>query len=456
MFEELVIIGGGPAGIEAAREAAKSDLNVTLVSAGKIGGRAGWHSLLPSKVWLAAAESAQELAGKTGGASSFWEPASIVARIAQVKEAWNGATEAELIDAGVQVVYGMASFVSPEEVVVKDGENNVSASYSGAPIIIATGSVPFFPPGLKPDGRRVIAPRLLSKLSKLSSSMLVVGAGATGCEAAYLFNALGVDVTWIVDQYGILPLFQEQAGEALGDALSEQGVSIVAGQMVETLERGEDSVKAVLMDGERIEAEMAFVAVGRRPDWSALDLAAAGLEPDAGGRIAVDAYGRSVNPLVYFAGDSDGGIMTANKAHAQGRIAARSIAGLDVDPFMTKTLVQPVYTSPQVAQVGDMDAAEGLSFTRVHFKETLKSYLLQEGDGFLDLAYREADGRVLGAVAVGAHAADILSPVAAAIKLEGNIEDMAALFAGYPSLSELSFIAARGASRSARELQPDS
>ncbi|MFN2103618.1 MAG: dihydrolipoyl dehydrogenase family protein [Candidatus Promineifilaceae bacterium] len=450
MVKECVIIGGGPAGIEAAREAVKLGLDVSLVSAGEIGGRAGWHSLLPSKVWLAAAETAQELAAATGGEAASQEPPDIIERIARVKADWNNQARQELEDAGVQIVYGMASFVSAEEVQVRDGEGNIAAAFSGKPVIVATGSAPFFPPGMKPDGRRVIAPRLLSKLSKLPATMLVIGAGATGCEAAYLFNALGVQVTWIVDQFGILPLFPEQAGRALGEALSRQGVTIEAGQMVETLERDEDRVTAVLMDGRRVEAEMAFVAVGRRPDRTALNLAAAGLEAEGGG-IRVDEYGRTANPLVYFAGDVGGGIMTANKAQAQGRIAVRSIAGADVDPFTAKTLIQPVYTLPQVAQVGDMAGGDDGAVTRVRFAQTLKSYLLPEGEGFLDLAYCSSDGRVLGAVAVGPHAADILSPVALAIRLGGRVNDMAAVFAGYPGLSELGFIAARGALPQKRE-----
>ena len=270
----------------------------------------------------------------------------------------------------------------------------------------------------------------------------MVGAGATGCEAAYLFNARGVSVTWIVDQYGILPLFEKGAGEALGATLAEQGVNIVRGQMVAELEREEDGVTAVLTNGDRHEAEMAFVAVGRRADLDNLNLWTVGLEVGENGRIHVDEHGRTSNPRVYLVGDVDGGVMTANKAQAQGRIAARHLAGVPVMPFELSTLIQPVYTEPQVAQVGDVG---GKTSTRVPFGQSLKSHLLAEGDGFLQLYYDE-DGRVLGAVAVGPHAADVLSPVAVAIKLGGGLEDLAGLYAAYPSLSELSFIAAREAS----------
>jgi dihydrolipoamide dehydrogenase len=137
----------------------------------------------------------------------------------------------------------------------------------------------------------------------------------------------------------------------------------------------------------------------------------------------------------------DGGVMTANKAQAQGRIAVRHLAGKEVTPFDLSTLIQPVYTEPQVAQVGDVG---GESSVRIPFAQSLKSHLLNEGDGFLQLYY-DQDGRVLGAVAVGAHAADVLSPAAVAIKLGGSLDDLAELYAAYPSLSELPFIAARAA-----------
>lgn len=445
MSKEIVVIGGGPAGIEAAREAVKLGLRVTLVSAGPVGGRAGWHSLLPSKVWLAAAEGVQEVAAVSADGVVPWGPKSILARLAEVKQGWNAQAQQELDALGVPVLNGMASFASPNLLQVQDGEGRISASFSEMPVIVASGSVPVFPPGLKPDGKRVIAPRLLSKLDEMPSRIVVIGAGATGCEAAYMFNALGVAVTWIVDQFGILPQFQQEAGEALGEALSRQGVQIAAGQMVKTLERKEDKVTAVLMNGERCEADMAFVAVGRRPDWDGLNLPAAGVESAADGRIHVDGYGRSANPLLYLVGDADGGVMTANKAQAQGRIAVRYIAGAMVSPFDMATLIQPVYTDPQVAQVGNVSGGAGTAVVGVSYSESLKSHILLEGAGFLQLLYGEEDGRILGAVAVGPHAADVLSPVAAAIKLEGCIDDLAAIYGAYPALTELPFIAARRA-----------
>ena len=440
MSNEILVIGGGPAGIEAAREAAKVGLRVTLVSAGPVGGRAGWHSLLPSKVWLAAAEAAQQGGAGADSESPAVDVQVILDDLATVKKAWNGQELVSLDDLDVTVLQGAAVFSPGGEVRVLDGQGELTASFKDIPAIVASGSVPVFPPALKPDGRRVIAPRLLSKLAKLPQSMLVVGAGATGCEAAYLFNALGVSVTWIVDQYGILPRFAPWVGETLGEALRKQGVTIVSGEMVADLEREEAKVTAILVGGSRYEAQMAFVAIGRRSDLDALNLAAAGLEVGADGRIQVDEYGRTLNPSIYLIGDAEGGVMTANKAQAQGRIAARKLAGRETAPFDERLVIQPVYTEPQVAQVGDVSGEVSLS---VPFARSLKAHLLPDGEGLLQLYYDESDGRILGAAAVGPHAADVLSPVLVAMRLDGRLDDLAGLYAGYPSLSEVAFVAAR-------------
>lgn len=437
MSDKLVVVGAGPAGIEAALEAARLGWEVHLVSDGPVGGRAGWHSLLPSKVWLDAAEGARH--------GHPIDPVDIVSRVAAVKKTWNEQARQALEAMQVTVHSGVAVFHGPNSLGVQNGEGAETVVFEGLPVIAAPGSVPVFPGPLKPDGKRVLAPRFLSKLEGLPQSIIVVGAGATGCESAYMFNALGVEVTWIVDQYGILPQLYEPAGIALGEALSGQGVTIRAGHMVAELRREGDGVTAVLVDGELRTAEMAFVAVGRRPDWERLNLAAAGIAPADGQPLALSAFGQTANPLVYVVGDADGRAMTANKAAAQARIAARHACGAETGPFSYDFVPQPVFSEPQVAQVGQMDG-EGIAVARVPFTESLKGHIVNEG-GFLALAYEAAGGRVRGATAVGPHAADAVAPVMMALRLQAAVRDLAGLYGAYPTLSELPFIAAREAMR---------
>jgi len=446
-MKNIIVIGGGPAGIEAARTAASTGQKVIIVSDAPLGGRAGWHSLLPSKVWLTAADTLGLLAGTYAlglePVDSVINRQQVLARIKQVKEAWNQSQKAELAALDVEIVTGLASFVTEDSIDVHDPDGKLIQTLTADAFIVTTGSVPRFPPNLKPDGKRVIAPRFASHLKGLPKSMVVIGAGPTGCEFAYLFNRVGVDVTWIVDDLGVLPQMHPDAGKALGLALVRQGVRMVQGQFADRIERDDDGITAVLQDGSRYSAEMAFVAIGRMPDWGRLNLVAAGLQPE-NGHVAVDGYGRcQTNLKIYLAGDVDGGWMIANKAMAQARIAAKSAASVSTSPYNPNNIVLATYTEPQVAQVGEVRSGERVSHVRVPYSAVLKAHLLPEGEGFVELTYRESDRRLLGGLAVGTHAADLLTAVALAIHLKADIDALADIFPAHPTLGELVFMAAR-------------
>lgn len=445
----IVVIGGGPAGIEAALAAATAGAGVTLISDGPVGGRAGWHSLLPSKVWLAAADTAGVVAetGVVGLAQSDAprpEPEAILARIKVVKEAWNEEQAQALATAGVVVLHGRATLAGPDRVVVDGEGRDEQQSLEADKIIIAVGSVPIFPQGMKPNGRQILAPRFASHLSPLPESVVVVGAGATGCEFVYLFNRLGVEVTWIVDQFGVLPAFVPEAGTLLKETLVARGVRLVEGQMADHIETGEGGATVVLADGTTHAAAVAFVAIGRQPDLDGLDLEAAGLDAPVG--VVTDAYGRSDEPAIYVVGDAAGAPMVANGATAQAWVAGRHAAGAPVTPYRPESTVAAIYTEPQVAQVGRLDG-EALVTVQIPFSASLKGRLLPEEEGFLQLAYEEESGHLAGAAAAGPHAADLLAPVAVALQLDATLSDLETLYPAHPTLSELPFTAIRRVAR---------
>lgn len=442
MSRQIIIIGGGPAGVEAARAAAKNGAEVTVVSTTPVGGRAGWASLLPSKVWLTAADSlglaaVANLLGLTGDRMQP-SPGNIVARIKKVKAAWNGHIAQDLADLGVRVVQGTAVFQSPTTVLVKKGEDDAGETMSADAFIVATGSVPIFPPTMKPNGTTIIAPRFASALDELPPSIAVIGAGATGSEFVYLFNRMGVKTTWIVDQFGVLPDFDLEAGQFLAETLAKRGVNLVEGQMADHIDQTDDGVTIVLADGSQHEAAMAFVAIGRQPDTANLNPEMTGVALEKG-TVVVDGYGRSSQPHIYFAGDVTGAPMVANRAMAQAWVAGQHAAGASPTTFQPETVVAAIYTEPQVAQVGRLD---GLTVER-SFQANLKARLLPHSEGFVKLAYDEENGRLLGGAAVGPHAADMLAPVAVAIQAGTTIQAFGNIFAAHPTMSELAFAAAR-------------
>lgn len=448
MANHVLVIGAGPAGLEAARAAAMAGARVTLVSEGPIGGRAGWDSLIPSKVWLAAADSfgQVEQAAALGVALSSNprpDPVAVLARIRIVADDWSIQQTKGLNNLGVEIITGVAVFEAPHQVTVKQSEGETGIRLKADAVIIATGSTPFFPPNLKPDGKRILAPRFASHLESLPDDIIVIGAGATGSEFTYLFNRLGIKVTWIVDSYGVLPAFAPAAGRFLAETLTRRGVNMVVNQLADRLEADDAGVTVVTANGAQVRAAMVFVAIGRFPDLSRLNLAAVGLPVPARQALPTDHFGRSPLPAIYAVGDAAGMPMLANRAMAQAWVAGRHAAGVATSPFRPETVIQAIYTEPQVAQVGRV-AGEELQTVRLSFNEGLKAHLLPEGEGLIELAY-DRDRRVAGAVAVGPHAADALAPVALAIQMRASLDDLAAVHGAHPTVSELAFMAARSA-----------
>ena len=453
MGEKVIVIGGGPAGIEAARAASAVGAQVTLVSEGPVGGRAGWHSLTPSKVWLTVADTLGLLskASVFGGelhAPVRLDSGAVLARIQAVMQAWNGTALAELESLGVRVLTGVASFESASRLKVEDEEGAIVARLQSDAIIVAAGSVPRFPAEMRPDGDRVLAPRFASRLEALPADIVVVGGGATGSEFAYLFSRLGVQVTWVVSPRGVLPMFAPDLGRSLAEVMERRGVRLMVGPRVNRIDHVADGIVVSAEAGERYEASMAFLAMGRQPDVGKLNLGAVGLQPAPSGELQTDPFGRTAIPCVYAVGDVTGKPMLANQAMTQAWVTGRHAAGAPTPPYRPEAVVNAVFTEPQVAQVGVVgELAHDAEMVRVPFTSSLKAHLLAEPEGFVQVHYSAQAGSVLGGFAFGPHAADVLAPVAVAIQLGATIEDLAATGGANPTISELAFLAARKAQR---------
>jgi dihydrolipoamide dehydrogenase len=301
---------------------------------------------------------------------------------------------------------------------------------------------------MQPDGERVLAPRFAGRLEALPADIVVVGGGATGCEFAYLFGRLGVRVTWLVSPRGVLPMFAPVAGRFLTEAMARLGVELVIGPRAQRIEHVADGVIVRTEAGQGYEASAAFLAIGRWPDVGKLNLAATGLEPGPSDELQTDPFGRTSVPSIYAVGDVTGTPMLANQATAQAWVAGRHAAGVPTPPFRPEAVVSAVYSEPQVAQVGVVDGgAPGIEQVHVPFSVSLKAHLLAESEGFVELFYQAQTGSVVGGVAGGPHAAEVLAPIAVAIQLGATIEDLAAAGSANPTLSELAFLAARRARR---------
>ncbi len=451
MSKRLVVLGGGSVGVHAAVEAARLGADVTLISEGEIGGRTTWDSLVPSKVLLTAADTVLDARYAPHRGVKLASPevhvAHLMERIRQRTRQWGEVQQSALQRAGVQVVHGVASFADARMVKVQTeegGEQHVPFDLA----LIATGSVPIFPPSMKPDGKRVLAPRFASSLQSLPEHLVMVGGGVTGSEFAYLFRVLGAAVTVVTDMPRLLPRADEEASQLLEHAFRQMSIEVLLSSPVEGVTATDSHVQVRLVDGRTLEGSHAFIAIGRRADLSRLNLEAAGLFPDPTG-IPLNEYLQSPVPHIYAVGDAAGPPFTLNRGWAQAQVAVRHALGLPTPPFRAELVVEAVYTQPQVAQVGVTETQarqQGISVTslRARYADNLKAQLLGETEGFVKLVVEENTGELLGGSAAGSHAADILAPLAMTMALGGTVETVASLYPAHPTLVELLHEAARG------------
>ena len=433
--KQIIVIGGGPAGTQAALAAAGPGRHVTLVSDGLPGGRAAWQNLMPSKLWLEARPPV--------------DMDRMRDQLDRVVGTWQRQLLDELEHASVELVLGTGSFVSSHEIQVVPPEGGYPDTYTADAFILATGSVPFLPPGLQTDGERILAPHLVMQMKALPRDMIVIGAGGPATEYVDAFSRLGVIITWITGPVAALSAYPQDAGRFITGVMERRGVRIISGMMARQVERVGDGVRVKTADGAVHQAETAFIAIGHRPDLQRLNLPAAGLRVGSSGAMATDPYGRTAVPHIYLAGDA-ASPLSANISIAQGRVAGWHAAGLDVEPLHLDQAVMAIYTDPQIAMVGRMsDRTQVLHKIRVPFSACLRAHLqLQpwraEESGFVEVAY-DAERRITGALAVCPEAAEILAPLAVALRAGMRIEDLAAVHTAHPTFTELAILAARTA-----------
>ena len=437
---DVIVIGGGPAGVEAAIAAAPYADSVVIISEGPVG---DWGKLMPSRVWLAALDQMEMLKQspllRTAFKPGAFDLDLIAAHTDWVAGSWRKYITEELNRKGVQISIGRASFNSPNQVQITS--NTGRQVLSAHTIIIASGAVPNFSPGFEPDGERVFSTSTIDQMKTLPKSIIVVGDGPIGFEFVDIFSRLDVSITWIVLAGGPRSGFGTEADEFLIRILRERGVRVKAGPSIECIERGNDAV-SVIQNSLTIEAEMAFVNLGHSPNLGSLNLQAAGVEVNERGRLEPDEFGRSNISNIYVAGDAIQ-FGPGTIAMGQARVAGLHAANKKTSPLDLESTVISFGLNPQVARVGIIQRDDGsVQSVAVPFRATILSHVNSELEGFIRVAW-DNEGRVVGGLAIGRNAADALAPIAMAIKTRVSINDLAEMQGPHPNISELPYITAR-------------
>lgn len=440
----VVIVGGGPAGYEAALVARQLESEVTLVERSGLGGAAVLTDVVPSKTLIATAEwrsfveSAEELGIHGGHADEALrvDLAEVNARVRALAEQQSQDIRVRLEREGVQIVDGTGRLIAPDVVAadVDDEVREISADI----VLIATGATPRVLPAARPDGERILSWTQLYSLSELPERLIVVGSGVTGAEFAGAFGSLGCDVVLISSRDRVLPGEDPDAAALVEDAFRRRGMQVMSRSRASAAERRGDGVVVTLDDGREVTGSHCLLAVGGIPNSAGIGLEEVGVGTTPSGHIQVDRVSRTTVPQVYAAGDVTGVLPLASVAATQGRIAMWHALGDAVTPLDPRLVPATVFTSPEIATVGvgqEEAAAHDAQVVTVPLARNARAKMQGIHEGFIKVVSRVGDGTVLGGVVVSPRASELVHVLTLAVATRITVDQLSSAMTIYPSLS---------------------
>lgn len=426
---DLVVIGGGAAGLAAARTAVRRHALVLLIAQGALGGDCTFTGCVPSKALIEAAARGQRFQAAMASVRTAVET------IAATED--DNALRRE----GIEVAHGWARFRAR-------GEIDLDGRRLRAPrFVVATGAGPAVPmlPGLGDVG--YLTNETVFDLERLPRSLVVLGGGAVGCELAQAFARLGAAVTVVEAVPRILAREEPEASDAVAGAMAADGVAVRTGADVTAVEAlGDSGVCMHLADGEVVAADRLLVSVGRAGRTAGLGLEAAGVAVDARGFVVTDDHLATATRGIWAAGDVTGRLQFTHAADLMGRIAAtNALSRARRMRFEASAIPWVTFTTPEVARVGLTEAEAAASGGRVAYlpmAEVDRAVVSGETAGFIKLVagrrpvLRNAGGgRVLGATVVAARGGEVIHEAALAMRTRMFTGRLAQTTHAYPTWS---------------------
>jgi dihydrolipoamide dehydrogenase len=438
---DVIVIGAGPGGYPAAIRAAQLGKKTAIIEKEAFGGTCLNWGCIPTKTLIASAErfhqaSHSELFGVSAKGVSF-DYAKMVARKCEVVTKLTTGIQFLLKSNGVEMVKGTARFEGPNRlsVVQPDGSTRWLSATS---IIIAAGSDSAMP-GFLPKAKNVVESRGFLDLTTLPKSLLILGGGVIGCEFACMAAALGTKVTIVEMLEDIVMILDKDVRRVLRKRMESLGITILTGAPLTAIESNKTGVTGLYKE-QKLEAELLLVAVGRKPNTAALDLARAGVKVDERGMIPVNDQCRTNVSSIFAIGDLvTGSIQLAHAATQQGVVAAEAAAGHP--SRQEKVCPSCIFTTPEIGLVGLTEAKAqqlGLKVKTAAFPFAAlgKAMAAGETDGFVKWVADPVTGQLLGAQAIGGHATDLISEAALAIRNELTIDEIGKTIHCHPTLAE--------------------
>ncbi len=449
---DLVCIGSGPAGQRAAIQASKLGKKVAVVERQQmIGGVCIESGTIPSKTFREAVQRGYSRPGLE--ASEQFRPRyrptmhQLIGHVERVIEREIFVVQENLSRNDIQVVRGIASFLDGHTLQVEGVEGRRRLSTDK--VLIAVGTRPSDPPGLKADNQTIMNSDCLLDLEKMPRSIAVVGAGVIGIEYASMFAALGVQVTVIDRRPRPLEFLDHEIVDELIHQMRKADVTFRCGEAVERIEVVEVPQRKGLIElesGKHIVADVVLFSAGRIGSTEDLNLESVGLQADERGRLKVDEHHRTATENIYAAGDVIGFPALAATSSEQGRLAACHMFGVEAQPMGSHFPVG-IYAIPEISMVGATE--EELTRDRVpyetgiaHYKEISRGQILGDDSGMVKLIFHREDGRLLGAHCIGSGATELVHVGQAVLGLGGGLDYFIRTVFNYPTLAECYKVAA--------------
>jgi dihydrolipoamide dehydrogenase len=441
---DTIVVGGGPGGYVAAIRSAQLGRKTAVVERDKPGGRCLNYACIPAKTVLHTAElydqarNSAELGLVVSGAEVDWD--ALGKRRAAVSESLSNGVKMLWDKNKVTWIEGSGALTAEGNVAVGDDV------YEAGAVVLATGSTALPIPGVE-FGDRVLDTWRTWSLPEQPRKIVVVGAGASGCEIASAYGRFGTEVLLIEMLDQILPAEDKDMARVVERAFKKQNITIATGAPVENVEAGGDSVKLTYGDSSA-EVDYLCIAGGRGADVEGLGLDAAGVELAENGKVKVDEFGRTSNAKVYAIGDLVNAKALAHKASEEGVVAVEHAAGAETHPVDQNLVAGATFCHPQVASVGLTEAAaketgHDVKIGKLKLGGVGAATVYDDKDGLVKLVVDSKYGEILGAHIVGNRACDMIAELVATMALEGGYQELARIVHPHPTISEAILDAAR-------------
>ena len=448
MSTRVLVIGGGPAGHEAASHAARFGAEVTLVERDVLGGSARLFDCVPSTSMIASGAAMSFSRRVEGMGLAHVDPvidsAMLRERIEKIEHRIESSITRLLTSQGVRILRGTGRLTGTHTAVatLEDGS---TVDLEADLIVLCTGSKPRIPEWAHLDGERVLTTRDAYPPNDFPTHLIVVGSGVTGVEFVHMFSSLGAKVTLVVSRQQVLPQKDPEAAAVLEADFLRRGVELLKGARAIGIERIGDEVTVSCSDGRVARGSHALLAIGSVPNSTDIGLEAAGVDVNEWGYPEIDHNLASSVRHIYVAGDLSGKLPLSSVATMQGRKIAEHLMGrhhgrdhrhIDYDKAASA-----IFTEPEIADVGLAEAeafADGrkIRVTKVPFSANAKALINDDPRGFVKIISDPHTGVVLGGSIVGRHAAELISVIALAVNSHLKVQDIQDSLFVYPTLSE--------------------